>query len=59
VWDKARCGKSGASVVDEDEVEERGWLVTVAERFGKYDVGFASIGQLSWGETSGEVIEDA
>lgn len=33
-------------MVDED-VEERGWLVTVAVRFGKYDVdGFASTGEL-------------
>lgn len=46
VWDRARLGTSGASVVDED-VEERGWLVTVAVRLGKYDVdGFASMGEL-------------
>jgi hypothetical protein len=36
---------TGASV---DEVDERGWLVTVAERLGKYEVrGFASTGELS------------
>lgn len=47
----------GASL---DEVEERGWLVTVAERLGKYEVkGLASMGKLSWGEASGEVIEEA
>jgi hypothetical protein len=42
-------GIIGASIFDwEDEVEERGWLVTVAERLGKYDaIGFASTGELS------------
>jgi hypothetical protein len=47
-------------VVEEDEVDERGWLVSVPERLGKYEArGFASTGELSWGETSGEVIEEA
>lgn len=56
VWDSARFGTTGASV---EEVEERGWLVTVAVRLGKYDVnGLASIGEHSKGEISGEVIDE-
>jgi len=48
VWDSARLGTTGASVVEEEEVDERGWLVRVAERLGKYEArGFASIGELS------------
>jgi hypothetical protein len=29
---------------DEEVVEERGWLVMVTDRLGKYDAGFASTG---------------
>lgn len=55
--DKARLGTNGASVDEEEVAEERGWLVTVADRLGKYE-GFASTGEDSCGETSGEVMED-
>lgn len=54
VWDRARRGISGASVEDVVEVEDRGWLVTVADRLGKYPVkGFGSIGESS-GVVTGE-----
>jgi hypothetical protein len=35
VWESARLGTSGASVEELVDVEERGWLVMVADRFGK------------------------
>lgn len=35
VCDRARFGINGASVDEEDVAEERGWLVTVADRLGK------------------------
>jgi hypothetical protein len=48
-------GTNGAASVDDDvEVDDRGWLVTVAERFGKYDErGFGSTGE-SLGVVMGE-----
>lgn len=58
--DSARVGTIGTSVEEDDVVEERGWLVTVTDRFGKYEVeGFASMGNDSCGEASGVVIEEA
>lgn len=39
-------------------MEERGWLVTVADRLGKYEAAFASTGEESCGDTSGVVMED-
>lgn len=55
--DRARLGTSGDSVDEEDVADERGWLVTVADRLGKYDA-FASTGDDSCGETSGDVMEE-
>lgn len=47
-------GTKGASVDEVVEVDERGWLVTVADRFGKYDdKGFGSTGE-SVGVVAGE-----
>ena len=48
VCDRARLGTKGASVDEAVEVDDRGWLVTVADRFGKYeDKGFGSTGESS------------
>lgn len=41
-----------------DDVEERGWLVTVVGRLGKYESGFESIGDESYENTSGVVMDD-
>ena len=54
VCDKARLGTCGESV---DEAEERGWLVTVADRLGKYDSEDSS-GDESSGDMSGVVIDE-
>lgn len=54
MWESARLGTKGASVDDEVDVEDRGWLVTVAERLGKYD----DRGLGSMGESLGVVTGD-
>lgn len=41
-----------------DEVEDRGWLVTVADRLGKYESGCESIGEESCEKISGVVMDD-
>lgn len=48
-------GIRGASVDEAVDVDDRGWLVTVAERFGKY--GESGLG--STGESSGVVMGEA
>ena len=54
MWESARLGTKGASVDDAVDVEDRGWLVTVAERLGKYD----DRGLGSTGESLGVVMGD-
>lgn len=49
----ARLGTIGASAEEEDVVDDRGWLVIVADRLGD---GFESTGEESCGEASGLVM---
>lgn len=73
MWESARLGTIGASLENVVDDEDRGWLVTVADRLGKYPVsGFGSTGEssgvvsdeekLCWvkdiSESSGDCIDD-